>query len=135
MTKFTKKEKLTAIITAIENGTATFECGNDVIREFAENEIILLDKKAAKAKEKAAEKRAQGDELSAVVETVLTGDLQSIADITAQIAGEDVTVGKVTYRLRVLTENGKAIKGEIKIPATEGAKARTIVGYKLPDAE
>ena len=82
-----------------------------------------------------AEKRAQGDELSAVVETVLTGDLQSIADITAQIAGEDVTVGKVTYRLRVLTENGKAVKGEIKIPATEGAKARTIVGYKLPDAE
>lgn len=134
-TKNTKRDTLTAIIEAAKDGTATFSCGNDVVIAFAENEIELLDKKAVKAKERAAAKRAEGDELADVVATVLTDELQAIADITAQIEGEDVSVGKVQYRLRKLAEDGRAVKGEIKIPATEGAKGRTIVGYKLPDAE
>ena len=133
--KITKRDILIDIIEAAKDGTATFGCGNEAVIAFAENEIELLDKKAAKAKERAAAKKAEGDELATVVASVLTNELQSIPDITAQIEGEDVSVGKVQYRLRVLVENGNAVKGEIKIPATEGSKGRTIVGYKLPDAE
>lgn len=132
MTKITKKDTLNAIITAIEDGTATFSIDADVVKTFCLKEIDALDKKATKAKEKAAEKRAQGDELSAAVEAVLTADPQSIADITAQIDGDEITVGKVGYRLRVLAENGKAVKSEIKIAATETSKARSVVGYSLP---
>ena len=131
MEKITKRDKLTAIIEAAKAG-AEFSCGADVIIAFCENEIELLDKKAVKAKERAAAKKAEGDELTEVVATVLTDELQAIADITAQIEGEDVSVGKVQYRLRMLAETGRAEKGEIKIPATDGAKGRTIVGYKLP---
>lgn len=133
--KITKRNVLEAILKAADEGTATFDYDNDVIAAFAQNEINLLDKKAVKAKERAAAKRAEGDELSDVVAQVLTDELQSIPDITAQIEGEDVSVGKVQYRLRVLVETGRAVKGEIKIPATDGTKGRTIVGYKLPDAE
>ena len=134
MEKITKRQTLEAILEAAKGETAIFKYDNEVIIAFAENEIALLDKKAVKAKERAAEKRAQGDELSVVVASVLTDELQSIADITAQIEGEDVSVGKVQYRLRMLAETEKAVKGEIKIPATENAKARTIVGYKLAGA-
>ena len=69
---------------------------------FAANEQVLLANKAAKAKAKAAEKKAEGDELRDAVEAVLTDEFQTIADIAAQIEGEDVTVAKVTYRLGAL---------------------------------
>ena len=96
------------------------------------SEIALLDKKAAKAKETAAKKRAEGDELTDAVRAALSNEqLEPIADIAARIEGEDVTVSKVTYRLTQLVKNGEAEKGEISIPGGEGVKARKIMGYRL----
>lgn len=121
-TKVTKKEMFEMIKAALAE--------NKDIVDFCDKEIASLDRKAAKAKERAAEKKAEGDELTAVVESVLTDELTTIADITAKIDGPDVTVHKVSYRLGQLAKNGKAIKEEISVSGGDGAKARRVMAYK-----
>ena len=120
--KITKKEMYEMIKNALADQA--------VVVEFCDKEIAALDRKAAKAKETAAKKRAEGDELTEVVESVLTDELTTIADITAKIDGPDVTVHKVSYRLGQLAKNGKAIKEEITIPGVDGTKARKVMAYK-----
>ena len=120
--KVTKKEMYEMIKAALAEN-------KDVV-DFCDKEIASLDRKAAKAKERAAEKKAEGDELTAVVESVLTDELTTIADITAKIDGPDVTVHKVSYRLGQLAKNGKAIKEEISVGGGDGVKARRVMAYK-----
>ena len=139
MEKMTKRNVYEALINLAKTGELTYVEGDtevvvtgEALIAFAENEIALLDKKAIKAKERAASKRAEGDELTAAVKAVMsTEDFEPIADIAARIEGEDVTVAKVTYRLTQLVKNGEAEKSELTIPATEGSKARKVQGYKL----
>ena len=137
MEKITKREMFEAIKGLAESGALHMQDFNEAISdsavaEFCENEIALLDKKAAKAKERAASKRAEGDELTAVVRQVMsTEEFEPIAEIAARIEGEDVTVAKVTYRLTQLVKNGEAEKQELTIPGAEGQKARKVQGYKL----
>ena len=121
--KITKKEMYTNIMNLLKD--------NDAIVAFCEHEIELLDKKAVKAKETAAKKRAAGDELTEAVASVLTDEFQTIADVTAQIEGEDVTSAKVQYRLNALVKAGEAEKGEVVIEGGEGKKARKVVAYRL----
>ena len=129
MEKITKREMYEAIIEVVNGGEWKYDA-SDVI-DFCENEIALLDKKAAKAKETAAKKRAEGDELTAAVREALSADtFEPIADIAARIEGEDVTIAKVTYRLGQLVKNGEAEKSEISIPGGEGVKARKIMAYR-----
>ena len=128
--KLTKKDKLTAIIATL-TGAGT-DVAIDELVAYCENEIILLDKKAAKAKENAAKKRAEGDELTDAVRAAMsTEEFETIADIAARIDGPDVTASKVTYRLTQLVKNGEAEKQEISIPATETSKARKVQAYRL----
>ena len=116
---------------AAENGFEGFDFEGMVA--FARKEIGKLDKKAAKAKETAAAKKAEGDALTQVVLDCLTDEVEAIAVITERVAAqegcEDVTVGKVQYRLGALAREGKAVKGEVVIPATETSKKRTVSGY------
>jgi hypothetical protein len=102
----------------------------DQLKAFAEKELENLEKKAAKAKEAAAKKRAEADELQVAVAAALTGTFEPIADIAARISGEDVTVSKVTYRLTQLVKNGEAEKQEIAVPTGDGNKTRKIMGYR-----
>ena len=130
--KITKREMYEAIKTGCTTGEWTVSDAEIV--EFCDNEIALLDKKAIKAKERAAEKRAAGDELTDAVRAALTDEFAVIADIATKVAetyGEDATVARVTYRLTQLVKNGEAENGDVKIAATEGQKARTIKAYKL----
>jgi ElaB/YqjD/DUF883 family membrane-anchored ribosome-binding protein len=129
MEKMTKREIYAQLITLADTGK--MELSDADLKAFAEKEIELLDKKAAKAKEAAAKKRAEGDELTDAVRAALSDDtFEPIAEIAARIEGADVTVAKVTYRLTQLVKNGEAEKQEITIPATEdGGKARKIQGY------
>ena len=130
MEKITKREMYEAIIEVMNGGELKYDPA-DVIA-FCENAIALLDKKAAKAKETAAKKRAEGDELTDAVRAVLSADtFEPISDIAARIQGDDVTVAKVTYRLTQLVKNGEAEKSEITVPATETSKARKIQGYRI----
>lgn len=138
MEKITKRQMYTAMINFANEGSFSFDAGDgeimvvapDEIIAFAENEIALLDKKAAKAKETAAKKKTEADALTDVIAQALGEDFEPIADIAARIEGDDVTVAKVTYRLNKLVELGLAEKQAIKVPGSDGKKSRTIQGYK-----
>lgn len=135
MEKITKREMFEAIKGLAESGALHMADFNEAISdsavaEFCENEIALLDKKAVKAKERAATKKAEADELMEVVAEALSEDFEPIAEIAGRIQGDDVTVAKVAYRLRKLAECGRAEKADVVIPASEGVKARKIVGYR-----
>lgn len=120
--KITKKEMYTNIMNLLSD--------NEAIVAFCEHEIELLDKKAVKAKETAAKKKAAGDELTDAVASVLNDEFQTIADVTAQIEGEDVTNAKVQYRLNALVKAGAAEKAEVTLEGTDGKKARKVVAYR-----
>lgn len=121
--KITERDLYTKIMTVMADDA-------DVVA-FCEKKIGQLEAKAAKAKEKAAEKAETADELMGVVESLLTDEFQTTKDILDQIEGEDITQYKVNYRLTQLVKTGKAEKTEVTIPATEGSKARKVMGYKL----
>ena len=130
MEKLTKRSVYEALLKMVETGT--LEITEDELKTFCENEIALLDKKAEKAKERAATKRAEGDALTDAVRGALTGEFEPIADIAARIEGEDVTVAKVQYRLGQLVKAGEAEKQEMKVTGADGKK-RTVMGYRFAD--
>ena len=134
MEKITKREMFEALVAYAEATDMEVQVGEAVVTAtdfvaFATKEIEQLDKKAVKAKERAAAKRAEGDALTDAVLAVLTGEFQTAADVAAQIEAEDATVAKVSYRLGALVKDGKAIKEDIKVDR-EGKKA-VLKGYKL----
>ena len=135
MEKVTKRARFEEVIDlatlAQENGFEGFDFEGMIA--FATKEIASLDAKAEKAKERAAEKKAEGDALTEVVLDCLSDEFEAIAVIAERVAAqegyEDVTLGKVQYRLGALARDGKATKGEVIIPATETSKKRVISGY------
>ena len=130
MEKITKREMFEAIIALATGGEMKYEA--EAFVNFCENEIALLDKKAVKAKERAATKKAEGDELTEAVRAAMsTEEFEPIAEIAARIDGEDVTVSKITYRLGQLVKKGVAEKTQIEIAGGEGQKKRRVVAYKL----
>lgn len=130
MTKMTKREMYEAMISGFSGGDFAFETADGVVAvspeqfvEFAQKEITLLDNKAAKAKERAAAKRAEADELMDVVQSLLTDEFQTAADIAAQIEGEDVSAAKVVARLGKLVAAEVAEKDDIKVVGADGKKS------------
>ena len=131
--KITKRTVLETLVAAIDAGDIdldTYDVTVDDVRAYAVNEIDLLDKRAVKAKERAAVKKAETDDLTEAVYEVLGDDFEPIADIAARIEGDDLTVGKVGARLRKLVEMGKAEKAELKVKPADGGKTRSLVGYR-----
>ena len=120
--KMTKKEMFEKIMTAMATDVE--------VVEFCEKEIAALDKKAAKAKETAAKKRAESDELMEIVKSLLTDEFQTLGDIAAQIEGEDITVAKVTARMTKLVKAEIAVKEEISVEGADGKKHKKMA-YKL----
>ena len=82
--------------------------------EFVQNQIDTLDKRAEKAKERAAEKRAEGDELRETVKSVLTNDFQTVETIVTALDNEEITKAKVIARLTQLVNLGEVEKTDIK---------------------
>jgi hypothetical protein len=109
MEKMTKKE-MYALIAELCSDNA------DVVA-FCDGEIAKLDAKAAKAKERAAEKRAAGDELYADVVATLTSEPQTANAIyEGHFASfEDLSVAKIRARLSQAVKNGVAVKETVKI--------------------
>lgn len=128
--KVSKRDYLTAIIGAMHTGEIKYD-PNDVIA-FCEHEIELLDKKTAKAKERAAAKRAEGDELTEQIYDVLSGDeFMTIPEIVKALGDEDVSAQRASYRLRSLVEANRAEKTEITVAGSDGSKASKRVAYRL----
>ena len=105
--RITKRDNYEALKEIVEKSNVE---NAEMLVEFINKQIEMIDNKSAKAKEKAAEKRAEGDELRAVIKSVLTNEYQTVDAITAQIEGEDITKAKVVARLTQLVNNGEAVK-------------------------
>lgn len=96
------------------------------LEAFIDRQVEIIDNKAEKAKERAAEKKAEGDELRAAIKSILTEDYQSADDILAQLEGEDLSKAKIIARLTQLVNNGDAEKAQAK--TEDGKKFMT---YRL----
>lgn len=106
---------------------------NADIVEFCDNEIALLDGKAEKARARNAKKKAEGDALQDAVLAVITDELQTIADIAAQVEGDDVTKAKVQARLTKLVNAGAIVKEQVSVEV-DGKKTKKMV-YALAPAD
>ena len=124
--KITKRDYYEILQGIVAANVADEEKGE--LLEFLDKQIALIDSKAEKAKARNAEKKANGDELREVVQSVLTDEFQTIDAIVAQIEGEEITItkAKVTARLTSLVNNGIAEKADVK--DDEGRKLKA---YKL----
>ena len=126
--KVTKRENFEAIIAVLN------DAGREDLAAVVAHEIELLDNKAAKAKAKAAEKKTEGDALTAAVAAVLTDEFCTIADVTAKVEFDgEVSTAKVQYRLNQLVNNGKAVKEQVTVG--EGDSKRKLMAYAIATAE
>ena len=130
MDRTTKKQMFEGLISYFHGEDVEIE--NEAFVEFCQDQIADLDKKAAKAKERAAAKKAESDELTDLVYSVLTDEYQTIADITVIVAETipDVSASKVTARLTKLFNTGVIEKEQISIEDSEGKK-RKCMAYRL----
>lgn len=126
----TKRDFYEAIIKAMETGETNIE--PDKIIEFCENEIALLDKKADKAKERAAAKKAEVDELMEKVYAVLSDTEFMTRNAVMDALGdmpEDVSIAKVGARLTKMVNNQTVEKSELTVANAEGKKSK-VMGYR-----
>lgn len=135
--KITKKVILEAIKAAAEGmDFGPVVSAEDVIA-YANTTIAQLDAKTAKAKEKAAEKKADGDALREVVAGFVTDDLKTIDDITAEVQAvegyEEISKPKVTARLTQLVKAGTIHKVQVK--TEDGRKVMAYAAGPADDAE
>lgn len=133
MEKVTKKNMFEGMIAYFEG--AETELTETQFVEFCKGQIADLDKKAAKAKERAAAKRAEGDELTDLVQSALTDEFQTIADIITVVAEADpeVTGAKVTARLTKLVKANVVEKEQVTV--TDGDKKKKAMAYRLASAD
>ena len=129
MEKFTKAQKyemIGAILADVEGENVA------MLIEFVKGEQAALARKAAKAKEKAAEKKTEIDELGNLVLGVLTGEAQTRDEIFAKVenSGDEITIAKVGARLTKLVDAGLVEKTEVKGTTATGKKT-TRMAYAL----
>lgn len=126
----TKRDYFEAIIEAMKTGEVKME--PEKIIEFCENEISLLDKKAIKAKERAATKKAEADDLMDKVYAVLSDTEFMTRNAVMEALGdmpEDVTISKVGARLTKLVDGNLIEKSEQTVVNAEGKKSKCM-GYR-----
>ena len=121
--KITKRDNYEELSTIVAESDSEIK---EELLAFIEKEIASIDAKAEKAKAKAAEKKANGDELRDIVQSLLTDELQTADTILAQIDGEDLTIAKIRARLTQLVNAGIAVKEDVKNSENKTQKA-----YKL----
>ena len=129
-TKITKKDYFAAIRAMVEGIEFVGNIPADRVLEFIDTQVAQIDAKAAKAKERAGEKKAEGDALRAEVAAHITAEFQTADDITALIEGfEDITKAKVVARLTQLVNAGTVVKEQVKVGD------RKVMAYKLANGE
>lgn len=123
--KITKKQVFEALIGAVTGMDKVGDIDAETVIATLETAVAQIDAKAAKAKERAAEKKTAGDALRAEIETLLTDEFQTADAITEQVTVEDVTKSKVISRLSQLVAAGVAVKEQVKVDD------RKLMAYKL----
>lgn len=127
----TKREIYAALI---NNATITLQDTEVTVEDIialAEKELETLDKRNAKARERAEQKRKDSDELGEFIyNEILTNEFQPIAAILTQINSEEpLSASKIVARMKKLIEAGKVEKSEIKVNTDDG-KTKNVMGYK-----
>lgn len=128
MTKMTKKEKYEMIIAEFTKAELTNDTA--MLVDFCKTEIEALDRKAAKAKERAVAKENEPDPIYDAVMNVLeateVGTYVTIPTILEEINDENLTPGKITSRLTTMAKNGIVDKKTVTT-----SDKRKINGYAL----
>ena len=119
-----REELANGIITTFEDAEGTFSV--DEVITILDKAVEQLDNKNEKAKERAAAKKAEGDELREQIFGILGDEYKTLADIEKEIGNEEITKSKIVARLTQLCKAGKVEKADIK--AGEGRKVK---GYKV----
>lgn len=125
--KTTKKEYYEAIRAMVETVETVGTIPADEVLAFIDKMVEQIDAKAASAKERAAKKKADGDELREIIQGILTADFQTIDSIVEQVGREDVTKNMVTARLTQLVKAEVAKKEQVK----EEGTGRKVMAYAL----
>jgi hypothetical protein len=136
MEKITKKQMFEGMVAYFKGeDTAISEIQ---FVEFCNAQIADLEKKAAKAKERAEKKKAEGDELTDLVYSVMTDEFQTGADIAAAVLAKlgeetDVTAAKVTARITKLVNADMVVKEQVSVEV-DGKKSKKMA-YRLASAD
>jgi predicted Rossmann fold nucleotide-binding protein DprA/Smf involved in DNA uptake len=115
--KMTEREILNTII----DGTAD----PDVLVEYAEKRIEILNKRNASAAKRAAAKRVESDAVTEQIFNLLTDEPQNRDAILAQLDVEGMTPAKVSSRLSKLVREGRAAKEKGKFVDEDGKSHET----------
>jgi hypothetical protein len=136
MEKITKKQMFEGMVAYFKGEDTAISEAQFI--EFCGAQIADLNKKAAKAKERAAAKKAEGDELTDLVYSVMTDEFQTGADIATAVLAQlpentDVTAAKVTARITKLVNAEMVVKEQVSVEV-EGKKSKKMA-YKLAPAD
>lgn len=104
----------------------------DDVDAYVSTTLEQIDKKNAKAAERAAQKRAESDELRATIAGLLTDEYQTVAQIMDQLDVEDLTPAKVVARLTQLRKAGEAHSTDVKV---DSRKVKAYAAGPAADAE
>ena len=129
MKKLTKKEVLTAIMTLASTGTCPIDA--ELVSDFCEKEIAALDRKATKARERAAQKRTEPDALRDAIIDVLTDDWMTVNQIMDALPDDllEVSANRVVYRLTQLCAPEAGIAKKDKQSFGEAGAKRSLTVY------
>ena len=118
-TKITERDLMNSIL----DGTVD----NDVLVEYAEKRLAQLDKRTASAKVRAEKKRAESDELTETVFSLLSDEPQNRDMLVAKLAelGIESTPNKVTARLTKLVKAERVTREKGKIVGEDGKTHET----------
>jgi len=118
MTNTVSKKTVLQALATMEFSNVTVgdvEVTPEDIKNYIDVTIAQLESKAAKAKEKANEKKAAGDALRGQIKEILGEEPKSIAEIVAELDDPEVTNAKVIARLTQLIKNEEVFKGDRKV--------------------
>lgn len=101
------------------------ENGNEEHIECLERQIEILEKKAAKAKEKLETKRAEGDALRERIFNLIGDEPKTLETILEELDDEELTKSKIVPKMTQLVNADRVEKIEMKVP---GGKK---MGYRL----
>lgn len=85
------------------------------IADFVETSLAQLDNRAAKAAERAANKKAEGDQMRATIKAVIGETPMTIAEIIEAVDDPELTNAKAVARLTQLCKLGEIYKADTKV--------------------
>ena len=128
--KMTKRDNYAELLSLLATDAAK-DFDVERLTTFIQNELELLDKRAANSKARNEKSKSEGDELRDAVQAALTADtFMTVSDIHAIVGNDEITPAKVVARLTQLTKAGIVVKENATVKTDDG-KQRKLMCYKL----